>query len=103
MEQRILTPLQQKFITKLLPYDFEVQYKRGRENAAADALSWIPDGHITLQAAFTITSPLIQEIKDSVTHDPHLQKIIQEKIVMVPATHSILSLVKDYTGRVNEL
>lgn len=39
MEQRILTPLQQKFITKLLPYDYEVQYRKEKENVAVDALS----------------------------------------------------------------
>lgn len=79
MEQRILTPLQQKLITKLLPYDYEEQYKRGRENTAADALSRLSEGHITLQAVFTVTSPLIQEIRDSVTYEPYLQKLIQEK------------------------
>lgn len=62
MEQRILTPLQQKFMTKLLPNDFEVHYKRGRENTVVDGLSRLPEGQIALQAAFTITSPLIQEI-----------------------------------------
>lgn len=65
MEQRILKPLQQKFISKLLPYDFEVQYKKGKENAANDALSRLPNSPIKLQVALTITSPLIQEIKDS--------------------------------------
>lgn len=66
MKQRILTPLQKKFITKLLSYDFEVQYKKGKENATTDALSRLPRSPITVQAALIITSPLIQEIKDSV-------------------------------------
>lgn len=79
MEQRILTPLQQKFITKLLPYNYEVQYKRGRENAAADALSRIPEGSITMHAILTITSPLVQEIRESIDQDLSLQKLIQEK------------------------
>ena len=38
-EQRIGTPTQQKWITKLLGYSFLVEYKHGSENKAADALS----------------------------------------------------------------
>jgi len=39
LEQRIGTPTQQKWITKLLGYSFMVEYKKERENRAADALS----------------------------------------------------------------
>lgn len=38
-EQRITTSLQQKGITKLLGLSYEIQYKKGVENLAADALS----------------------------------------------------------------
>lgn len=47
LEQQILTPLQQKFIFKLLPFDFEVQYKKGRDNVAVDALSRMHDEQAT--------------------------------------------------------
>lgn len=39
LEQRITTHKQQKWVTKLLGYDYEIKYKPGRENNAADALS----------------------------------------------------------------
>ena len=39
LEQRIITPEQQKWVVKLLGYDYEIKYRPGRENAAADALS----------------------------------------------------------------
>lgn len=40
LEQKIGTPAQQKWITKLLGYLFKEEYKKGRENRiAADALS----------------------------------------------------------------
>ena len=39
LEQRVGTPAQQKWITKLLGYSFLVEYKKGQENKAADALS----------------------------------------------------------------
>lgn len=39
LDQRIGTIMQQKWILKLLGYDFVVEFKRGRENVVADALS----------------------------------------------------------------
>ena len=39
LEQRVGTPFQQKWVAKLLGFDFTVEYKCGRENRAADALS----------------------------------------------------------------
>lgn len=39
LEQKIGRPAQQKWISKLLGYDFSVEYKRGRENNVVDALS----------------------------------------------------------------
>jgi hypothetical protein len=40
LEQRFGTPAQQKWVSKLLGFDFTVEYKKGRENRAADVLSW---------------------------------------------------------------
>ena len=39
LEQRVGTPTQQKWITKLLGYSFLVEYKKGKENKATDTLS----------------------------------------------------------------
>ena len=39
LEQRLNTLLQHKCLTKLLGLDYEIQYKKGAENKAADALS----------------------------------------------------------------
>jgi len=39
LEQRVMDGEQQKWVSKLLGYQFEIRYKPGRENSAADALS----------------------------------------------------------------
>jgi hypothetical protein len=39
LEQKIGSPFQQKWLTKLLSYDFVVEYKKGVENRVADAFS----------------------------------------------------------------
>lgn len=39
LEQRIGTPAQQKWTSKLLGYDFSMEYKSGKTNKVADALS----------------------------------------------------------------
>ena len=38
-EQRVMGEEKQKWLSKLLGYDFEVKYKPGKDNSAADSLS----------------------------------------------------------------
>ena len=39
LEQRLSSEEQQKWVTKILGYDFEIVYKKGKQNVLADALS----------------------------------------------------------------
>jgi len=39
LEQRVGTPTQQKWLSKLIGYDFVVEFRAGKENLVADALS----------------------------------------------------------------
>jgi hypothetical protein len=39
LEQRPSSPEQQKWVTKLFGYDYEIIYKKGKENVVVDALS----------------------------------------------------------------
>ena len=39
LEQRLSYEEQQKWVTKMLGYDFEIIYKKGKQNVVADALS----------------------------------------------------------------
>lgn len=42
LEQRIVEGECQKWVTKLLSYDFSIEYKKGFDNTAVDALSRLP-------------------------------------------------------------
>ena len=39
LEQRLFSEEKQKWVTKMLGYDFEIIYKKGKQNVVADALS----------------------------------------------------------------
>jgi hypothetical protein len=63
MEQRIVTPEQQKWVSKLLGYDYEIIYKPGRENSVVDALSRVI-GSPSLNTLFVPQTSLWQVLKD---------------------------------------
>jgi hypothetical protein len=39
LEQRVVTPEQQKWVSKLVGFEYEIVYRPGKTNAAADSLS----------------------------------------------------------------
>lgn len=43
MSQAIQTPEQQIYLARLLRFDYSIQYRAGKSNATADALSRIPE------------------------------------------------------------
>lgn len=65
LEQKVGTTFQQKWITKLLGYDFMVEYKKGVDNRVADALSRreVTDEELTLSLLSIPTSSWIAELK----------------------------------------
>ena len=78
MEQKATTPFQHMWLSKLMGYDFEVQYKLGKENVAADALSRVSGSqllHISLPQAH---QGFFDSLKLLWQTDPHLSKLIME-------------------------
>nr|GFB38121.1 Ty3/gypsy retrotransposon protein [Tanacetum cinerariifolium] len=68
LTQTIQSPEQQKWVTKLLGYDFEVLYKPGRENTVADALS-----RVDIPSMLAISYPTatwLDDIRDYCVTDP---------------------------------
>ncbi|KAH1034725.1 hypothetical protein GYH30_054917 [Glycine max] len=78
LQQRISSPDQQCWLAKLLGYQFEVKYKPGWENKAADALSRcygdVEMNSITSYPKWLEGPKLLQEVQQ----DPDIQKLVAE-------------------------
>ena len=69
LEQRISTMDQQRWLMKLMGYDYEIEYRPGHENLVANALSWV-HGELT-----AITCPLptwLAMVRHEAHNDPLL-------------------------------
>ena len=86
LEQRISTPTQQKWITKLLGYSFVVEYKKGRENKVADALSRVQssvDNSSLAASLYSISFPCplwLDSLKDSYKSDEGYQDLLSKLV-----------------------
>ncbi|GKB74330.1 putative mitochondrial protein [Tanacetum coccineum] len=77
--QRLTTPFQTKWLPKLLGYDYEISYKKGSDNCVADALSRVSSGtELNSLVVSSISSNILQQVKDSCNNDLSLQAIIQQ-------------------------
>lgn len=52
-------------MAKLFNYDFEITYKQGKDNAAADALSRLPTAELMTFTMSTPTGSLMPEVERS--------------------------------------
>ncbi|KAE9602910.1 putative nucleotidyltransferase, Ribonuclease H [Lupinus albus] len=78
LQQRITTADQQNWIAKLLGYHFEVIYKPGPENKAADSLSRVfEEGELREITSFPIWMHQ-QQLQQEKESDPLLKKIVKD-------------------------
>jgi hypothetical protein len=78
LEQRLSSEEQQKWVTKILGYDFEILYNKGNQNVLVDALS-IKDGYVEafLCAILIIQPNWIIEARDEWKNDEKVYTLIQ--------------------------
>lgn len=90
MTQVIQTPEQHYYLSKLLRYDYSIQYKPGASNVVADALSRTPatDGELLILSIPQLD--FLQDIKHSLTTNLEFQTLAKA-IQNDPTSHS------DYT------
>jgi Integrase zinc binding domain/Integrase core domain/Chromo (CHRromatin Organisation MOdifier) domain len=85
LEQRLTHALQHKGLCKLLGLQYEIQYKKGVENKAADALSRRP-GLCSEAENYAVTELMpswLQELQDSYKQDEWAQQVLQGKIALI--------------------
>jgi hypothetical protein len=82
--QKISTTAQQKWLYKLLGFDFSIEYKKGRENIVVNALSRRDETvskeeqkSAELVALSSPTPNWVEVIKEEVDNDKDLQELIQ--------------------------
>ena len=79
LDQRITTPAQMKWLPKLMGFDYEARYKKGAENAAADALSRVKnEGQLMATMVVDMPTQLTTRIIASWDTDLTLQQVINE-------------------------
>ncbi|CAH9120068.1 unnamed protein product [Cuscuta epithymum] len=101
LDQRITTPLQQKWITKLLGLNYDIQYKKGVENKVADALSRKELDKEGCYSLSTVKPVWVQQVLESYDKDPFFSQIIKEKLED-PVSHpdfEIFDGILRYQGR----
>lgn len=77
LEQRVSSMEQQRWVSKLMGYDYEIIYKKGVENVVADALSHLP-GQAELSALSVPLFAGLDEIRKEVDGDKHMQELIHK-------------------------
>lgn len=94
--------VQQKGMMKLLGLDYVIQYKKGRENIIADALSRRGFEEGANNAITTITHTWLLEITESYREDKMAQKLMTELVSQVSADspYSYTQGVIRYKGRI---
>ena len=73
LDQKLSTPFQQLWLSKLIGYTYEIQYKKGVETVAADALLRIPSTEVLCLAISVIQADALDLIKASYATDSSLQ------------------------------
>ncbi|GAB2270174.1 hypothetical protein Dimus_038827 [Dionaea muscipula] len=82
LEHKLSTCVQMRGMSKLLGLQYKIEYKKGVENKAADALSRRHEDQFSAMAA--VTPSWMEEIQRSYTADPYAQNLIQALTSNVP-------------------
>jgi hypothetical protein len=78
LEQRISSQEQQKWVTKLFGYDYEIIYKKGKDNVVADALSRKYEDEGSLFSLSFIVPDWLQAVHQEWLQDPKSSHLIQQ-------------------------
>ena len=87
LEKRLSSEEHKKWVTKMLGYDFEIIYKKGKKNVVADALLRKDEDVEAFFCAISIIQPdWINEAREEWKNDEEVWELIQ-KLRQVPNTY----------------
>ncbi|KAH0656544.1 hypothetical protein KY285_031426 [Solanum tuberosum] len=78
LEQKLHTGTQMKWIAKLMQFDFEIEYKKGRENKAIDSLSRQVNTELLMISVAPAGHTLLHRIMELWNKDQELRSLIQK-------------------------
>lgn len=78
LEQKISTPFQQFWLSKLMGFQYDILYRSGKKNLAADALSRLPGAQLMALALSAVQSDILEKIQASYVLDNNLQQTISQ-------------------------
>ncbi|WOG96017.1 hypothetical protein DCAR_0415347 [Daucus carota subsp. sativus] len=95
LSQKITTLMQQKWLTKLLGFDYTIVYKKGRDNVVADPLSRLNTGSATQTLEACAISTIIPQwkldLRKTWENDPEFQAVIAQMATDPASTNFTLA------------
>ncbi len=87
---------------KLMGMDYTIQYKKGKEDLAADALSRVKFEEGSIKATMVVVPTWVNELTESYKRDEYVQPIIMELTVLPGSRpdYSYQQGVLKYKGRI---
>jgi hypothetical protein len=65
-------------VTKIFGYDYEIIYKKGKDNVMADALSWKYEDEGSIFSLSFIVLDWLQDVRQEWLQDPKSSHLIQQ-------------------------
>jgi hypothetical protein len=94
LDQKTTHVAQQVWLTKLLGFDYEIEYRRGKDNLAADALSRVSHNELGALTLSSISTTIMEDIKKTWDTDQNLWQLIAD-LTKDASSHPNYSWVND--------
>lgn len=79
LDQRLTTPFQAKWLPKLLGCDYEIEYKKGSDNKATDALSRV----VNVAEMFSLIANVTSDIMVQIEHNWFIETTMKDLVKKV--------------------